>query len=320
MNAAEPRARTPAAGELLCACGGPLAAAGADALACAGCGKRVPVRNGVPRFVPDDQYAGNFGFEWTVHNRTQLDTSGGTTGSRSGDSDPARESEETFRKYTGLTPDDVRGKTVLDVGCGMGRFAEVVSRWGGKLTGVDLTRAVDSAAANLAGRPDVRLLQASLFELPFADGSFDYVYSLGVLHHTPDCRKAFDAITRLVKPGGRLCVWVYGHMGPWTVFSDFYRRATTRMPHRLLHALCWIAVPMYWFNCIPLIGWASRMVLPLSHHPRASWRWLDTFDWYSPEYQSRHTYPEIFDWFRAAGFEDLRLFGVPVSVTGRKPA
>ena len=311
MTVAEPKPprsshRDTTTSELVCACGGAFTQSG-EGLACAGCQRTVTVLRGVPRFVADDQYASNFGFEWTVHKTTQLDT------------DTVTESEETFRRYTGLTPEDVKDKRVLDVGCGMGRFAEVASRWGGHVTGVDLTRAVDSASANLAGRPNVRLLQASLFELPFPDGAFDIVYSLGVLHHTPDCKRAFLAITRLVRPGGRLCVWVYGHMGPWTVFSDFYRRATVKMPHKVLHALCQVAGPLYYFNCIPLIGWASRMVLPLSHHPRWSWRVLDTFDWYSPQYQSRHTYPEVFDWFREAGFEDLRLFPTPVSVTGRRP-
>ena len=145
------------------------------------------------------------------------------------------------------------------------------------------------------------------------------MYSLGVLHHTPDCHRAFQALTRLVNPGGRLCVWVYGHMGPWTRFSDLYRPLTTRMPHRLLHALCNLAVPLYYLNCIPIIGWLSRMILPISHHPRASWRVLDTFDWYSPTYQSRHTFRRS-DWFRAKRFRDLRLYKTPVSVTGRRPA
>jgi SAM-dependent methyltransferase len=303
--AGPPPARLP----FLCpACGGGLAGRIADpGIDCGACGHRVPVVRGIPRFVDSEAYTGSFGFEWTVHDRTQLDDAA------------TRESEETFRRYTGLAPEDLRGRRVLDVGCGMGRFADVASRWGAAVLAVDLSRAVESARANLAGRPDVTVAQADLFRLPLADGSFDLVYSLGVLHHTPDCERAFRGLVRLVKPGGRIAIWVYGHLGPWTVFSDFYRRITTRMPCRLLWLLCHAAVPLYHVNRIPLVGWASRMVLPISHHPRASWRVLDTFDWYSPRFQSRHTYPEVYRWFREERLEDVQLHPTPVSVSGRRP-
>ncbi|MFZ3245322.1 MAG: methyltransferase domain-containing protein, partial [Candidatus Acidiferrales bacterium] len=79
------------------------------------------------RFVDAEKYAGSFGFQWHKHAQTQLDGPDNT------------ESEFDFRQRTGFTPDELRGKLVLDVGCGMGRFAEVASRWGATVVGVDLS-------------------------------------------------------------------------------------------------------------------------------------------------------------------------------------
>lgn len=279
----------------------------ASGQACAACGRRFPVVAGVPRFVPDEKYVENFGFEWKRHRLTQLD------------GEASRESEETFRQKTGFGPEDVRGKLVLEVGCGMGRFADVVSRWGGRVVGIDLSTAVEAAQANLGRRENLAILQADLFELPFREESFDLIYSIGVLHHTPDCQAAFHALLRFLKPGGRIAVWVYGPMGPWAQFAARYRRITVRMPPRLLHGLCYAAVPLYYVYKLPLVGPALYTVLPVSQHPRAAWRVLDTFDWYSPRYQSLHTYPEVYAWFSAAGLTDIRLLDVPVALAARKP-
>src|SRR5512137_579366 len=101
-------------------------------VSCSGCRRSYRTVRGVPRFVETDGYVRSFSFEWTRHRRTQLD-------------DPAsQESEATFRAKTELDPEDVRGRLVLDVGCGMGRFAEIVSRWGGSVVGVDLSLAIES--------------------------------------------------------------------------------------------------------------------------------------------------------------------------------
>ncbi len=274
---------------------------------CARCGQQFPVVRGIPRFVESDAYVGSFSFEWNRHRRTQLD---GAT---------SRESEETFRQKTGLGPEDVAGKRVLDVGCGMGRFADVVSRWGGEIVGIDLSLAVEAAQANLGERQNVRILQADLFRLPFRPASFDIVYSVGVLHHTPDCEKACREVFRFVRPGGRACIWVYGTMGPWERFARLYRRVTVKMPKRLLHALCHIAVPWYYVCRLPFIGGLLWVVLPTSLHPNADWRVLDTFDWYSPRYQSLHTFPEVYRWFQSEGLADIRLFDTPVAVSGMRP-
>jgi SAM-dependent methyltransferase len=267
----------------------------------------VPVLRGVPRFVDSDAYAGSFSFEWNRHRRTQLD------------GENSRESEETFRAKTGLSPDDVTGRLVLDVGCGMGRFADVVSRWGGNVVGVDLSLAVEAAHANLAGRTNARILQADLFRLPFRRDAFDIVYSIGVLHHTPDCEKAFRQLVRFVRPGGRLCVWVYGTMGPWEHFARLYRRVTVRMPRRLLYALCHAAILWYYVCRVPLVGPLLWTFFPTSLHPNRDWRVLDTFDWYSPRYQSLHTFPEVYRWYRSEGLVDITLLDFPVAVAGTRP-
>lgn len=278
----------------------------ADHIACA-CGQRVPIVRGIPRFVPDDQYVGSFSFEWRTHATTQLD------------GDESRESEEAFRLKTGLTPGDVQGKRVLDVGCGMGRFSDVVSRWGGNVVSIDLSLAVESAFANLGQRGNVSILQADAFQLPFALESFDIVFSMGVLHHTPDCKRAFESILPLLKPGGTIAIWVYGHAGAFRHFSDFYRRFTTRLPHGLLHQLCRLSVPLYYLYRIPVLGRPLRTVFPISMHPKARWRVLDTFDWYAPRYQSHHTYPEVFRWFKEAGLEDIDVLDFPVALRGTRP-
>jgi len=82
-----------------------------------------PIVGSVPRFVESEAYVQNFGFEWNVHALTQLDT------------DSSDESERTFRSKTGFTPEQLRGKRVLDVGCGMGRFSDVASKWAPRSSG-----------------------------------------------------------------------------------------------------------------------------------------------------------------------------------------
>ena len=298
-------------GRLICPhCGGDLPGFDlwtADGQTCANCVVRFPLLRGIPRFVGSDVYTASFSFEWNRHRKTQLDDV------------TSRESEKTFRAKTGLSPEEVTGRLVLDVGCGMGRFADVVSHWGGKVVGIDLSLAVEAAHANLCGRENVRIMQADLFHLPFRPGTFDLVYSLGVLHHTPDCEMAFRRLVPLVRPGGRLCVWVYGSMGPWEHFAQLYRRVTVKMPKQFLHGLCYLAIPWYHVCRLPIVGRLLRTLLPISQHPNPKWRVLDTFDWYSPRHQSFHTFPEVYRWFLSEGLLDIRLLDFPVAVAGTRP-
>ena len=287
-----------------------------DGYACRECMSRYPTQNGVVQFVDTENYADSFGFQWKRYARTQLDHDG------------IGDSEEHFRMKTGFLPESLKGKLVLDVGCGMGRFAEVATRWGARVIGIDLSAAAEVAAHNLADR-DFIALRADVFRLPFSLESFDCIYSVGVLHHTPNCEQAVKVLPQYLKRGGSLAVWLYSGYSKWYRFSDIHRKYTRRMKAKTLHQVLSVAVPFFYhldrgLRAIPLVGrpvaGAIHHVFPVNRHPDSQVRVLDTFDWYSPEYQSKHTYEEVFRWFESCELEDLHVGEIPISVRGRKPS
>jgi hypothetical protein len=148
-----------------------------------------------------------------------------------------------------------------------------------------------------------------------------------VLHHTPDCEQAVKVLPKLLKPGGRIAVWLYSSYNTWYRMSDLYRKCTRRMPPPLLHKLCYAVIPLYAVHQvlrrIPLLGktasGALAWLVPMSFNKDATWRVLDTFDWYAPWHQSKHTYEEVFRWFESCGLEDLRVIEQPIAVQGRRP-
>jgi uncharacterized protein YbaR (Trm112 family)/ubiquinone/menaquinone biosynthesis C-methylase UbiE len=276
-------------------------------LTCGACRAGYRIAGGIPRFVVQDGYAESFGDEWHRFRTVQLDSVNGT-----------KESEDGFRLKLGLGTADVRGRLVLDAGVGAGRYAEVMARWGAEVVGVDLTRAVDAAAENLRAWPGVHLVQADIFALPFRDETFDIAYSIGVLHHTPDTATAFRRVAAAVKKGGQLGVYVYLAGGLARYVSDALRVITTRLPRPLVYYVSALAIPLYFLHRLPVVGRVSQALLPTNTHPDWRWRWLDTFDWYTPKYQWKHRYPEVLRWFREAGFSDLYVADEPICVRGLK--
>jgi SAM-dependent methyltransferase len=278
-----------------------------DALEC-GNGHRYQVLRGVPRFVADAAYTESFSYEWQRFRTTQLDSQTGRHDTR-----------DRLQASLNFPLPDLRGKLVLDVGCGVGRFGEIVHANGGTYVGVDYSLAIDAARDNIGHLPNVHLVQADLFALPFASDIFDLVFSLGVLHHTPDPRRAFACLPRVVKPGGSLSVTVYDAGNKvYVVNSRFWRRFTTRLPRRWLHALSFAAVPLYYLWTLPVVGSLLRGVAFISLESDWRWRVLDTFDWYSPRYQSWHTHHEVFGWYKENGLVDIEVLAPSVSLIGRK--
>jgi SAM-dependent methyltransferase len=271
-------------------------------------GRGYRIYRGIPRFVPDEQYAGSFSFEWRIHRRTKLDDA---------DSD---ESRRSFLERTGFDEALMRGARVLDAGVGSGRYADIALKLGAaEVIGLDLSLAVESAQENLGRDPRFGVVQADVFAPPFADESFDLIYSIGVLHHTPAPRLAFERLVRLLRPGGRIAVHVYVD-SPTHLFSDVIRLVTTRLPPAQLYRLVTGVQPILDGLSRSRAGRAFMRWLPQSGHPRADWRVLDNFDWYSPRYQHRYRgAEEVADWFRHAGLVDVRPHAVPICLSGRKP-
>jgi SAM-dependent methyltransferase len=110
--------------------------------------------------------------------------------------------------------DDVafEGRKVLEIGLGLGADSEQIIRRGGQWTGIDLTtESVDRVRTRLDLRhlPYDAVTQGTVLELPFADGSFDVVFSHGVLHHVPDIVRAQTEVARVLRPGGEAVVMLY---------------------------------------------------------------------------------------------------------------
>lgn len=278
-------------------------------LNCSQCSDDYPIIHGIPRFVPTDSYARSFSYQWTIHRTTQVDSLAGHC-----------ESRTAFFLKTGFTEAELKGKLLLDVGCGTGRYMEIAANFGAEVIGLDLSYAVDAAYTNMGRRDGVHVVQADLFKMPFRPVTFDGIYSIGVLHHTPSTRDAFLCLPRLLKPGGVIAIWVYTWAGDRSVYQDQIRSLTIRLPKRLLYGLCWIGVPLlHVMEHLPLLQRIARRVPTSEQHRGLRWDVLDTFDLYSPRYQWKHTDAEVCEWFRKADLEEVSVLGFPVSVRGRRP-
>jgi len=255
------------------------------------------------------QYVKSFSLEWSWHQKTQLDSV-----------NHIKSSKEAFQKRIDMPLSGLRGKLVLDAGCGMGRYMEVMADHGAEVIGVDLSFSVDSAFNNIGKRENVHLLQGDLFQLPFKEEQFDFIYSYGVLHHTPSAEKAFYRLPPLLKKGGKVSIFVYSSYNKPIVYSSsFWRAITRKLPKRLLYYCCSISIPLYYLYKIPVIGHLLKGIFVISMEKNWHWRWLDTFDWYSPQYQSKHTHAEVFQWFERAGLHKVAIFEEEVTMSAEKP-
>jgi SAM-dependent methyltransferase len=273
-----------------------------------GGGDAFPIRGGIPRFWGGAEVA-SFGYQWTRFARTQLDSRGGW----------GRESRARFFAHT-RWPERMDGQRVLEAGCGMGRFTEVLASTGAEVWSFDATAAVDANAANNDAHPNVRFAQADLFAPPFAPGSFDKVLCVGVLQHTPDPAAAFARLCAFLAPGGEIAVDVYGRgwrclLTPKYALRPFTRRMEPERLHRLVRA------HVGWVH--PLTGLLHRAVGGRARH--VSWMLgvadyrglyemdaatarelseLDTFDMLAPAHDHPQTARTVRRWIEAAGLQD----------------
>lgn len=181
----------------------------------------VPGRivNGIPRFVPKDSYASAFGLQWRTFRSTQLD-------SRMG----APLTERRLRRCLGELWDGLPHSTVLEVGCGAGRFTEVLLKQGAAVASLDLSDAVEANQENFPQGSRHLVAQADVNAIPFAPGSFDIVLCLGVIQHTPSPEATIGKLWEHVQPGGSLVIDHYTYnLSYFTKTAPLFRMALRRL-------------------------------------------------------------------------------------------
>jgi ubiquinone/menaquinone biosynthesis C-methylase UbiE/uncharacterized protein YbaR (Trm112 family) len=254
---------------------------------------KYPITNNIPRFVPETNYADNFGLQWNYFSKTQLDSYSGH-----------RISEERFWNATNWKAEKLKGKWVLDIGCGSGRFTEIALKAGAKVVAVDYSTSVNACYENLKDHKNLFVIQGDIYSLPFKDESFDYIYSLGVLQHTPNVRKAFESLVPILKKEGMICVDYYEKSWRSILHLKYWLRPMTKhIPKKVLFKILKILIkyllPISIFiSRTPLIGAYIKRIIPVVNYSNVyplnkkqlfEWSLLDTFDWFSPMYDNPQT-------------------------------
>lgn len=297
-------------------------------------GHAVQVVHGIPRFISTESYAESFGLQWKRFRTTQLDS---RTGLPLSEDRALRCLADLVAKHHGRGL--LEGQRVLEVGCGAGRFTEVLLKHGASLSSVDLSSAVEANASSFPPGPRHRIAQADVRSLPFAPRQFDGVFCLGVVQHTPNPEATIAALYNQVKPGG------------WLAFDHYARSISTRTWLGMHAARIWLlrlpvedrlaTVERLVDRVLPLhraIGRRSRTaaralsrispVLSYYHiHPglddelQREWATLDTHDALTDTHKHHRGRHELHRFVVALGLDDVAVVrgGNGVEVRGRRP-
>lgn len=251
----------------------------------------------------------DFGFEWSRFDQSSLRTV---------------DQVEMFEGYFHIFPwDSLPPKsTGADISCGSGRWASLVAPRVGHLSMVDPSgEALAIARQSLSNAANVSFHQASVDGLPFEEGSLDFAYSLGVLHHVPDTAGAIRSVAHVLKPGAPFLIYLYYAFDQrprwfraiWRA-TDMLRRLVSRMPARLKYIFCdGIALLVY----LPLARTAMLLERigmlpdswPMSYYRNRAFYVIrtDALDRFGTRLEQRFSRQQIKIMLQSAGFTGIRF-------------
>ena len=299
-------------------------------LRCGKCDERYPIEKRVPVFVPRENYADNFGWQWKQFHELQRDSYNGT-----------RLVRDTILRRSGWKESDLAGKSILECGCGSGNDTEVLSELAGTLVSMDFSAAVEAVPESTRARPNVLAVRGDLRQAPLRPGTFDIVYCHRVIQHTPDPRASFDSMSRYVKPGGLFFLHSYDtHWKSVLHFRYWLRPLIRRMPHERVRRMLEVAGPVLYpvagaLNRVALLRRPTKLLVPFENHDRIlqkagarltpreryEYSFLVTFDALTPRHDHPSSPSTVAGWFRESGFVDVDIRSRnPVIAIGRRPA
>lgn len=310
-------------------------------LTCASCCRTYPIINAIPRMLPDALSHATVGYHPEFFARYSGETA--SFRARTPPQHPDRwwnAERRTIRSYsyqwrkfrqmfpeweqvfldsiTPVTRDFFPGKVGLDAGCGFGRSLFYAATYGAEMIGLDLSEAIEAARENTAPLDRVHLVQGDIFHPPVRRQSLDFVYSIGVLHHLPDPKGGFLTLSRLLKPGAPMFIWVYlRNRGRQIAVFTAMRAVTTRMPLRVLNLVTLALAAGQWLLWIAAYRGLKRFVstsrlvdrIPFTLYARYPFRVLHTdwFDGLSVPLQRYYRREEIAEWYTEAGHQHVQI-------------
>jgi SAM-dependent methyltransferase len=205
-----------------------------------------------------------------------------------------------------LTPASV----VLDVGCGSGRWSRYLADRVKFIEAIDPSHSVITANLYLKDKENIRVTQASVNNIPFADKQFDFVYSLGVLHHLPDTQQAIGNCIQKLKPGGWLLIYLYYALDNRGILyrilfriSTFFRLIICRLPQPIKKFICDLIAGLIYFPLARFSLLLSRFTslrsfsksVPLSYYSKTSFHIMrnDALDRFGTPLEKRFKKTEI---------------------------
>ena len=243
-----------------------------------------------------------FGYEWTYFSDYQCDN---------------------FSAFIAPLPQDFfTGKLGLDMGCGAGRHARQAAQIGAEVVAVDISQAVDAAYDHNIGNASVHIVQADIYNLPFRPETFQFIYSLGVIHHLPAPERGFQALIPLLRSQGALFIWLYAY-ALRKVALEFLRALSQRLSNdniRRMAYLCnlldyGILVNLYRFlahsaiSCRLAERWfPQRFKEYAAHGYRVAY--ADWFDRLSAPITNYYKKEELIQWLARSGLRNTKLLPV----------
>lgn len=288
-------------------------------LECTKCAAIFPIRGGIPRFVPAVNYSSTFGFQWKLHKKTQYDSFTGLPISKN------RLFQQT--KW----PTQMANDTILEVGSGSGRFTEVLLTTGATVVSLDYSEAVEANYGNNGNHPNLLIVQASIYEMPFQKASFDRVLCIGVIQHTPQVEKSFQSLVSMVKSQGHLAIDIYRWRWVNWLWPRYWVRPLTKfLPSKALYKFCHTYVNAIW----PFTRWIHKLpagrkinrfilvpdyrdIFALSDEALKEWAILDTFDNLSPRFDQPQSLETVRSWFIEQNLKNIEVHPGINGIEGR---